>query len=226
MSAPIAPQIALETSVRSASVAVDMDGRLEERALEPGRSHASDLLPALDEILSHLGTRPAELGLVVVGLGPGSYTGLRVGVATALGLMEGSGADLVGVPSVEALAFRHLAPGEEGCVVLDARGGELYYARYARDEDNVRVLEAPCALRPEALAERLPSVGPIFGDPNTSRAAKFDEATSARVRTDLVPDARSVLQLGQARFAADGAQDPAQVSPLYLRPFGVKTRKR
>lgn len=226
MSAPDAPQIALETSVRAASVAVALGERVEERALEPERSHASDLLPALSELLRDLGTGPAELGLVVVGLGPGSYTGLRVGVATALGLMEGSGAALVGVPSVEALAFRHLAPGQEGCVVLDARGGELYYARYARDAEDVRVLEEPCALRPEALAERLPATGTIFGDPGTSRAAKFDEATAARLRTDLLPDARSVLQLGQARFAAAGAQDPAQVRPLYLRPFGVKKRKR
>ncbi|MFT7676635.1 MAG: tRNA threonylcarbamoyladenosine biosynthesis protein TsaB [Planctomycetota bacterium] len=226
MNAQSAPQIALETSVRAASVAVDLGGRVAERSLEPERSHASDLLPALSEILQDLGTRPADLQLVVVGLGPGSYTGLRVGVATALGLMEGTGADLVGVPSVEALAFRHLAPGEEGCVVLDARGGELYYARYARGESDVRVLEEPCALGPDALAERLPRSGPIFGDPGTRRAAKFDEATSARLRTDLVPDARAVLQLGQARYASGGAQDPAQVSPLYLRPFGVKTRKR
>lgn len=216
-------QVALETSVRAASVAIAAEGSIHTKSLEAGRAHASDLLPCLNELLAD---RPLSPEWIAVGLGPGSYTGLRVGIATALGLAEGSGAHLVGVPSVEALAWRLLAPGEIGAVVLDARGGEFYLACYERGGEVTNEVLAPTALRPEELSAHLPAAARVFTEPALVEHPALASVDADRILAGEIPDAASVLQLGALRYAAHGPQDPAQVRPLYLRPFGVKPRKR
>lgn len=217
--------IALETSVRAASVALRRSGQVTSKALEPGRAHASDLLPCLNELLA-----PQEQGFqpdwIAVGLGPGSYTGLRVGIATALGLAEGSGADLIGIPSVEALTWRLLETGEVGAVVLDARGGEFYLACYERGAQDTSEVIAPTALRPDELANRLPSEARVITEAPLADHPALASVPKENILLDQQPDAASVLALGALRYAAHGPQDPAQVRPLYLRPFGARPRKR
>ena len=110
--------VALETSTRPASIAVQ--GPAGQRAaltLEEDRRHASDLLGALGELVERVGAIPSDLDLVIAGTGPGSYTGLRVGASTALGLMRGAGAEVLGLPSFDAIAADGLAAGERGAVL-------------------------------------------------------------------------------------------------------------
>jgi tRNA threonylcarbamoyladenosine biosynthesis protein TsaB len=218
--------VALETSSRPASVAARRGERVVEVALEAGRAHASDLLPALDRILRELEAEPADIVSVLVGTGPGSYTGLRVGIATALGIARGAGAGLRGVPSGETLCFGELAPGEEAAVLLDARAGELYFARYRRTRDEIEVLRAPCVLRPGEVGAALPPGIPIFGDAEAREAAGLDAVTASRFRAGVVPRALALLALGAARLERLGPQKPAEVAPLYLRPFAVRQRRR
>lgn len=218
--------VALETSARAASVAVRRDERSVEIVLESGRAHASDLLPAVDRIVRELGGSPDEIALVLVGTGPGSYTGLRVGIATALGLVRGCGARIRGVPSGETLCFGELEPGEEASVLLDARAGEIYLARYRRGIDDVEVLRAPCVLRPDEVRASLPNDGPIFADSGAVAAAGLPEEVRERLRLDVAPRAAALLALGVVRDERGGPQDPREVQPLYLRPFAVRTRKR
>ena len=116
------PRIALETSVRAASVAVDWGQGAQTRFLEAERAHASDLLPVLSALLEGQ-AQAKDVGLIAVGTGPGSYTGLRVGIATAMGLAEASGAQLVGVPSVKALAFL-IWPPENAALLCSMRAEE------------------------------------------------------------------------------------------------------
>src|SRR5262245_14853132 len=108
-----------------------------ETVLDKDRSHASDLIPALDRMLKEIRARPSQIGAVLVGTGPGSYTGLRVGIAIALGLSHAAGAAIRGVCSFETLAWAETKPGEECVVLLDARQDELYLARYRRTKDEV-----------------------------------------------------------------------------------------
>ena len=96
---------AIETSRRIGSVAVFADGHSSELLLAREKSHASDLLPKLEELLAPSRTSRLALERVIVGTGPGSYTGLRVGIATAQGLARATGAPLLGLSSFEALAF-------------------------------------------------------------------------------------------------------------------------
>lgn len=218
--------IALESSARAASVAVDHDGRRASATLHAERAHASDLFPELERLLAEVGGSPRAITAVLVGLGPGSYTGLRVGIATALGLARGSGAALRGVPSGEALAFGRLKPGEEAVHLLDARSQQLYFAHYRRTADDVEVLYAPCVLQPGELASVLPPRVPIFADASAADAAALGPTDRERAIFGLTPDARDLLVLGARRLAQLGSQALDAVEPLYLRPFAAQTRRR
>jgi len=221
-------EVALETSTARPSVAARRAGRLEQRLLSGEHQHASDLLPALASALAALGAQPAEIGAVFVGVGPGSYTGLRVGVATALGLVRGTGAALFGVPSFEALAMAELAPAQTCTVLLDARQGELYVARYRRDASGVSALLAPAVVPTGAEASSPPPADLILADDAALRAAGLEasrEREPARFRRAW-PTAEHVLAIGAERLALSGPQDPLAIEPLYLRAFRATTRAR
>ena len=216
--------VAFETSTRTPSVAVRARGETLETSLAGDRPHASDLMPALSELLGAAGVAPAEVEAVAVGTGPGSYTGLRVGVATALGLARGAGASLTALPSVEALVWGECAPREEAGVLLDARAGELYFAHYRRAEDGVEVVRAPCVVARGEIAGVLPPGLVLFVDQTVLEAAGVD-GSGRRVRA-AVPRAGAVLELGLRKLAAEGGMDPGEVEPLYLRGVGARARRR
>jgi tRNA threonylcarbamoyladenosine biosynthesis protein TsaB len=218
--------VALETSARPPSVAVELGTRRLALSLEEGRAHASDLLPALDRLVRELGASPIDISEVIVGVGPGSYTGLRVGIATALGIARASGARLCGLSAGAVLAFGELAPGEEMIHLLDARQGELYFAHYRRLANEVQELRAPCVLTPAELGPALVPGVAIFGDATVADAARLEPEARSRLVTDRVPRAEAALVLGRARLAAHGAMPASAVEPLYLRPFAAKARRR
>ena len=215
--------LALETSTRTPSLAVDFRGQRTVRFLDSARAHAADLLPALERLLRELGASPAQLTLVAVGTGPGSYTGLRVGAATALGLARASGARLCGVPSFEAAAFEHLAIGAEGLVLQDARAGELYCARYRRTATGVDVVLAPkVTTARELAADGRPTVT-VLADEAALVAAQLDPATLPRLVRPATPSAAAVLELARARARRS---ELGSVEPLYLRPFALRSQRR
>ncbi len=200
--------VALETSSRRGSVAVSHGDVILEAFLENERAHASDLLPRVDALLVEVGApaiAQAGLDAIVVGTGPGSFTGLRVGVATALGLARGTGGALRGVPSFEALAFHELRPGEVGTVLQDARAGAYYFARYRRTEDDVETIVAPSIVPADEANDRAPEDDVVLGDA-------------------AAPRAEALLELGMKRLERHGAHEPKDVEPLYLRPFAAKRR--
>jgi tRNA threonylcarbamoyladenosine biosynthesis protein TsaB len=215
------PAAAFETSSRSPTVALSAGGRSFEEALSGERPHASDLLPALARLLAKAGASVRHLELLVVGTGPGSFTGLRVAAATALGMARGGRAQLFGVPSLEALCWRELAQGERATVLLDARQGELYFAAYRRNVAGIDVLQAPCLLRPEEVRRTAEPGERWFCDSNSARFA-LDADASAKLCIDVVPSAAALLELGMTRFAREGGHAPAQIEPLYLRAFGAR----
>lgn len=216
-----AVELALESSRRETSLALGVGTRVFEDAVGE-RAHASDLLPRLDALLAAAGLprRGGRLSLarIFVGTGPGSYTGLRVGIATALGLARASGATLHGLSSFEALAWAELAVGEQGAVVLDARGARFYHGRFARRENELAVLMAPETCTAEELARRCALPGPVLGHPGLAEAAGLPDV--AKLRTGARPGARALLELGRLRLAAGRLAPATGLEPLYLREFG------
>jgi tRNA threonylcarbamoyladenosine biosynthesis protein TsaB len=144
--------LGLDTATPDTVVALARDGAetLELRhAPAPGErpGHAAQLLPLAKVLLDRAGLRFADVDRIGVGVGPGTFTGLRIGVATARALAQGSGAEVAPVSTLRALAE---GAGHDGPVlaVLDARRGEAFAAAYSADAE----LVAPVAVRPEALA--------------------------------------------------------------------------
>ncbi len=160
-----------------------------------GTRHAELLAPALREALASSGAGLGGLGAVVVGLGPGPFTGLRVGVVTAAALGDARGLPVVGVCSLDAVG------SGARTVVTDARRREVYWARY--DGSGVRV-DGPGVGRPEGLA--VP--GPYVGDP------AFADRLGAPVGAEAVTTA-GLLRAAGAQLADPSAAAP--LVPLYLR---------
>ena len=142
-----------------------------------------------------------------------------MGVATAQGLALGCGAPLVGVCSLEVLAWSVLAEGERGAFALDARQGEVYLARYERRGSGLETLTAPCAVALAGLGALLAAGEPLWADAGV-RASALPADLDLRV----APPARAevLLELGARALAAGLARDPRTVEPLYLRPFATR----
>jgi tRNA threonylcarbamoyladenosine biosynthesis protein TsaB len=198
---------------------------------EPGArpAHATHLLPLADGLLRATGTSWRELDLLAVGVGPGSFTGLRIGLATARGLAQGTGLPLAGVSTLRALAARAEAEPEFAAElvagVLDARRGEAFAAIWRQGTET---LLAPAALAPSALAQR---VAELSGRPLAvgGGAVAFRdelEAAGAVIPDDLSPlhrvDAATVARLG----AAQGPGEADAVLPDYLRRPDAVPRPR
>ncbi len=219
---------AFETSTRHGSVAVaTSDGEVRSQPLERQRAHASDLLPALNQLIAELGCEPSDLRELYDGTGPGSFTGLRVASATALGLSRGGEVQCAGIPSFEAAVFELLAPGEEASFLFDARAGGFYCAHYARTNDDV-VVRVPASV--VSAAEITATLGDcaersvLFTDAAGSAQAETHAIRPVRVVLDVVPKASAVLQLGRQRARA--GHTLADTRPLYLRPFEVRRSAR
>jgi tRNA threonylcarbamoyl adenosine modification protein YeaZ len=168
---------------------------LAERAVPSGTRHAELLTPAIAGVLDDAGLTMGDLDVVVTGLGPGPFTGLRVGVVTAAALADARLLPVVGVCSLDAIG------SAARTVVTDARRREIYWARY--DDDGART-DGPAVVRPEELDRP----GPFVGDP----------AFAARLGAPVAP--ADVTTAGLLRAAAGQLVDPSSAGPLvpmYLR---------
>lgn len=208
--------IAIETATRPGSVGVRGASQTRVASLDADSTHARDLLPTIERLCGETDVERQALDEIYVGIGPGSYTGLRVGMATALGLAYAAGATLRAVPSFEALAFEALEPGEEGMIAWNARARRFYFAHYLREQEDVTCVVAPSALAAEELREKLAGNAQVFGDTTIAEAAQLEERILERVRVGVHPTAAGILALGPKR----DARALEELEPLYLRSFG------
>ncbi len=151
--------LAFDTSTKWGRFALAKEDQvLEYRPLNVSGSYADALLPVIEDMLDRAGRRKQELTGVGVTIGPGSFTGVRIGVATAKGLAWGLGCDLVGVTSLAAMAAALLdehSGAELAVPVLDARRGEVFAAVFRREGSWVRPVAEPAALEPDRWWARI-----------------------------------------------------------------------
>jgi tRNA threonylcarbamoyladenosine biosynthesis protein TsaB len=196
------------------------EDRLLARADVPPPTPHSDLLPRLlGELLAGAGRSPGDLGGVVVGLGPGSFTGLRIGLATAKGLCYASRIPLAGASSLAAMALAaapDAADGELLVPCLDARKGEVYCGLFRRRGGGVELEGREMALGPEALAARLSGErAQVFGIGREAYPPlQALPSPATRVRT---PDALALVRLARQLPPFD-KQAVFALEPHYVRP--------
>ena len=218
--------LALETATDAAGVALlRADEVLAARRLPEDRPASEALLPAILALLDEQRLEPASLDAFAVSVGPGSFTGLRVGVATAKGLAFGARGRIAAVPTLAALA----ATQGRGCVAagLDARRGEVYAAGYrVAALPLAPPLWGPCVLEPAALAARLETGWLVVGDgvPAVAPAVRARFGTAVELLGAL-PDAAAVGRLGAQLLAAGRGVAPAELAPLYVRRAEAEVRR-
>jgi tRNA threonylcarbamoyladenosine biosynthesis protein TsaB len=213
--------VALETSTGFGSVAVGVDGRLlGEVGIGVNTRHAESLLPALEFLLRTTGLERRDIAGIVVGAGPGSFTGVRIAAATARGLARGLGVPLLAYSSLSALAVDAVDAGPV-CTLFDARRGEVYAACYERqtDADRLETLLEPVAMKVPALLAVLPDPRPPFTGEGAVRYAAELGITAPALR---VPRAAALLRLAAADPAGGQVGDPSGWEPSYLRASGAE----
>lgn len=228
--------LCIETGTDICSVGIARDGELISlRESDEGRDHARQVGVFVDELLDEMGLQPEDLDAVAVGKGPGSYTGLRIGVSFAKGLCYGIQKPLIAIGSLNALTEVAREDYEAGildvegwdnavlCPMVDARRMEVYTQRFdaegkALSEVSAEIIDGE-SFAAERVSER-PFV--IFGN----GAKKCEEVLSGAQWVAVAPSARGLVRLAEEAFEAGRFEDIAYFEPFYLKDFVVTTSKK
>jgi len=197
--------LAIETSTDYGEVAVKTaDGRVGAAELAERRSHGRDLLPTIDALVTRMALRREDLGVVAVSLGPGSYTGLRVGAATGQGIALALGIPCAGVQTAQVIAANVKPASGELAVVLDVRGGEVFVRLFGAADERWRPEGRWRVVSPQEAAQVIPAPSPGAAKPRATR---------------LVDLAETAAREGLLR-------DPAELIPFYPRPSTAEINLR
>jgi len=208
--------LAIETATPACAMALrTTEGAEVSLVVDDERHHTEALTPGIRDLLIESGLTPKEIDRVVVDRGPGLYTGLRVGIATAIGFALGANADLVGVTSLELLAHGARASGVRGTLVsaVDGRRGEVFVQTFNLDRDVTAVSE-PSVTLPLTVVDKWSESGdPVTftGDGVARYETVFLGVSNGSIFDQRVPPPLAAARLGEFR------PPEAQIVPLYLR---------
>ncbi|HEX9103702.1 MAG TPA: tRNA (adenosine(37)-N6)-threonylcarbamoyltransferase complex dimerization subunit type 1 TsaB [Polyangia bacterium] len=212
--------LALDTATLHAGAALWRDGALVAERRRVVTTHSEALLQMIDELFVEASVAPADVDAIACGAGPGSFTGLRIGLSTAKGLCFALGKPLVMVSSLAALAAR--APDGRVCATLDAFKGEVYAGLFdvrggvpVRDGDEA-------ALPPAKLLLQLDGVDYVVG----SGAQKYRELAARLLDEEAGPRPADVARLAALRAARGDYDDLASAAPAYIRPSEAELVKQ
>ena len=210
------------------------EGVLASAHTGKGRQHAESLAPQMDFVRRQAGVEFSELGVVAVDIGPGLYTGLRVGISSATTIAHALGIPMIGISSLDLLAFPARWTSRLIVTALDARRGELFTALFRKVPGGIQRIRDPQVNTPqELLAELMTIEEPalLVGD----GALRYQEIFSSIRRVEMAeqglanPSARSLVQLAHAQALREEFVPSWDIKPIYLRQpdaeINWKTRK-
>jgi len=216
--------LAIDTSTARAALAIGRPGS-EPRVAPiepdstPARRHGQDLIPAIQALLVAEGLRAADLGAIAVGLGPGSYTGLRIGLTAAKTLAYAIGKPLLALDSLELIARNSSPEALQVVVAVDAQRGDAYVARFARTSANSPLLRlGPTTIeRVEPWANQLDPGTLVLGPGLGRLLAEWPEQVHLGTIDQGHPDPFRQIPLALESLEAGRVLDPFFVEPIYMR---------
>jgi tRNA threonylcarbamoyladenosine biosynthesis protein TsaB len=198
------------------------DGPMASLQVRQGRRHAELLAPAIETLTRMAGIGMQQIGRIAVDEGPGLFTGLRVGVATAKALAAALDIPIIGCSSLELLAHPHRRQDRLIAAVVDAKRGEVFWALYRPGADGVTPMTEPTVTAPDVLVDDLAGRGPVLVTGDGAR--RYAEALSTLAGVELTgpeddhPSAGVLVEL-----AATRASVPlAEITPRYMRGADVR----
>jgi tRNA threonylcarbamoyladenosine biosynthesis protein TsaB len=222
--------LAVESATLSGGAAIlDGDRLLGEITLNIAITHSERLLAAVDRLLADCGLAPADLEGLAVSVGPGSFTGLRVGLATVKGLAMALDLPIAPVPTLDALAARLPFADAPVCPILDARKNEVYLSLYRWRGDRMCREREYLALPPELAVAELTAPVILLGDGIEACRPWLDgQGDGIRIApaAQRLPAAATVAELGHAVLAAGDGVGAEALVPLYLRPSEAELKAR
>lgn len=221
----------IETSTSVCSIALSKGEVLVSfRDMDEGMNHTALLAPAIEQLLHGENVSPKDLSAIAVSSGPGSYTGLRVGSATAKAMAYALGKPLVAIPTLEALAsaaFDQHPEAEFALPMIDARRNEVYTALYDRSF-NAHWPVSSAILDESFYADVQLKEGIIVGcgDGSLKTGVLADLAKNLVVDTQIQCSARHLHQLAISKFNNRNFEDPLHFVPFYLKPPNITKSKK
>ena len=215
--------LGIESSTAQVGCAIGgHEGVLASAHAAKGRRHAESLAPQIDFVRRQAGVELRDIAAVAVDVGPGLYTGLRVGISTATSIAFALGVPMIGVQSLDLVAFPVRMSSRLIVAALDARRGELFHAMYRQVPGGMQRLTEPAVAEPDDLVSDLVARDEqslLVGD----GARRYADLFAGLVDTELAdqglahPNAASLVQLAHAQAMREEFVNPWEVQPVYLR---------
>jgi tRNA threonylcarbamoyladenosine biosynthesis protein TsaB len=223
-------ELAIDTSTAIASLALSIKGEVQaELTWHAGRSHTTELMPNIVHLLHLAKVEIKDMEGIIVAKGPGSFTGVRVGVSTAKGLCFALGVPLVGISTLEVEAFAHAATSLPVCPILGAGRGEIAAALFQMQGEKWARLNAEHITNVDDLCSEIERRTIFCGEipPEVAQRLKHRLGSKAIILQGGASLRRAgyLAQLGWKRLEAKDFDDPAALQPLYLRKPAVTIKQ-
>ncbi len=199
------------------------EGVLASAHTARGKRHAENLVPSIDFVRTQARIELSEVSVVAVDIGPGLFTGLRVGIAAAKAMAHALRVPMIGISSLDLLAWPVRHTTREIVAVVDARRGEVFHARYRPTPGGVQRIAGPEVSTPAELRAELQASDTeylLVGDGALRHEEQWEDMVRVEVAEQYLahPNAASLVQLAHARAIREDFVQPWQLEPLYLRP--------
>lgn len=221
--------LGIDTTTGRLCLGLYIDGKFYEYSLQVDRSLSALLVPTIQRLIRTLGLKIADIDYFACGLGPGSFTGMRIGLATIKGLSVVKNKPIIGIPTLDILAKN--APVKDRLIItaLDARRSLIYCSSYKYEQGSLKRKSAYALLSLDELVKKFPSKAVLLGD----AAALYGDALLARIKDISILDkdywilqAHNLMSLALGKIKAKQFSSALTIKPIYLYPkeCQIKTR--
>ncbi len=216
--------LALDTSTENCSVALLIDDRIYSRSEVAPRDHTKKVLPMVDEVLKEAGVELKQLDALAFGRGPGSFTGVRIGIGIAQGLAFGADLPMIGISTLKAMAQAsyRIHGATDVASAIDARMNEVYWGRFQREDTGQwREVDSECVIAPERLLANSQADERVWKTAGTGWEAYQQDLSQLPYHLESsqveFPDAQDIVQLAKLEWEQGHTVSVEDSSPVYLR---------